>query len=87
MPKIESMETPMTRAEFEERLHLVREGVESGKMHLGPMIDDLAKIRFLPNGRIDMLSVNEKARLHANMMYRLPFLNLDRCAARGSAES
>jgi uncharacterized protein YecA (UPF0149 family) len=31
------------------------------------MTQGLQKVRKLPNGRIDFLSVNESARLHANM--------------------
>jgi hypothetical protein len=72
------MEVPTTRAEFEIRLNLVREQLLSGKLHPGPAIDDLAKVRFLPNGRIDMLSINESARLHANMTYNFSTMDLGR---------
>jgi hypothetical protein len=41
-----------------------------GKFHLaeGISLDGLARVRFTPNGRIDFLSVDESARLEANMM-------------------
>lgn len=72
-PKFKPMETPTTRAEFELRLNSLREKVMQGKMHVGPgaagLGDHLAKLRLLPNGRIDMLSVDELTRLQANMMF------------------
>lgn len=63
------MKQPMTRAEFERRFHLLKEQIQRGKMHfaIGTTLG-LEKIRLLPNGRIDFLSVNESARLQANMM-------------------
>ena len=63
------MKQPMTRAEFERRFHLLKEQIQRGKMHfaIGTTLG-LEKIRLLPNGRIDLLSVNESARLQANMM-------------------
>lgn len=66
---IETMQQPMTRAEFERRLHLLREQIRRGKM-LFPkgMKPGLEKLRYLPNGRIDFLSVDESARLQANMI-------------------
>lgn len=63
---MEEMQKPMTRAEFEHRFHLLREQIHQGKFHgISPGTE---KVRFLPNGRIDFLSVNESARLQANMM-------------------
>jgi len=69
MSKVESMDTPITREEFEYRFHLLREQINRGKFHVASGIDlgGLEKVRFLPNGRIDLLSVNEQARLSANM--------------------
>lgn len=67
--KIEPMQTPTTRAEFERRFHLLREQVRQGKFHIAQgMSLGIEMIRLLPNGRIDFLSVNESARLNANMM-------------------
>lgn len=66
---IKSMKQPMTRAEFEHRFHLLKEQIQRGKMHFAiGTTRGIEKIRFLPNGRIDFLSVNESARLQANMM-------------------
>lgn len=65
---MESMQTPMTRAEFEYRFNLLREQIHQQKLQL-PRGETLGldKVRYLPNGRIDFLSVNELARLQANM--------------------
>ncbi|WP_202424166.1 AVAST type 1 anti-phage system protein Avs1c [Duganella lactea] len=66
------MKTPETRAEFERRLHLLREQLRQGKMFFSENvvrgIDGLQRVRMLPNGRIDFLSVDESTRLQANMM-------------------
>ena len=67
---MESMQQPMTRAEFERRFHLLKERLKEGKMFFADlkMTLGIQKVQFLPNGRIDFLSVNESARLNANMM-------------------
>ena len=72
------MHTPNTRAEFEERMNYAREQLINGKMHFnkglrGP--DSLLNVRYLPNGRIDLLSIDELARMNANMTYQMR--NLD----------
>ena len=68
---INRMDTPDTRAEFERRFHLLREQIMSGKFRLArgmKMLETgLLELRYLPNGRLDLLSVNEFTRLHANM--------------------
>ncbi len=65
-----SMKTPQTRAEFEHGFHLLSRQIKDEKFHLAQglthALDGLARVRFLPNGRIDFLSVNESARLLAN---------------------
>jgi hypothetical protein len=68
------MNTPSTRAEFEERMNFAREQVKNGMMHFaeglrGP--DRLLNVRYLPNRRIDLLSIDEMARLNANMSYQM----------------
>jgi hypothetical protein len=68
------MHTPYTRAEFEERMNYAREHLITGKMHFakglrGP--DSLLNVRYLPNRRIDLLSIDEMARLHANTTYQM----------------
>jgi hypothetical protein len=47
--------------------------MKQGKFYVGPNIsmEGILKVRKLPNGRIDFLSVNEQARLNANMMYKM----------------
>lgn len=66
------MNTPRTRAEFERNFNLLHRQIEDGKFHvaqgLSRSLDGLARVRFLPNGRIDFLSVDEIARLQANTM-------------------
>lgn len=64
------METPSTRAEFEERMQIVREQLVQGKLIFnkglrGP--ESLLKVRMLPNRRIDLMSIDESARLQGNM--------------------
>jgi hypothetical protein len=66
---MESMKTPRTRAEFERNFFLLREQIRQQKVHMAEgMSLGLEKVRSLPNGRIDFLSVDEFARLQANMM-------------------
>lgn len=69
---MERMNTPRTRAEFERRFHLLFQSIKDGKYHVtqgaSHSLDGLARLRFLPNGRLDFLSVDEMARLQANMM-------------------
>lgn len=75
-----TMQTPSTRAEFEERMNYAREQVKNGKMHFskglrGP--DSLLNVRYLPNRRIDLLSIDEMARLNANMSYEMRDVDFD----------
>ena len=68
------MDTPSTRAEFEERMNYAREQMKNGKMHFatglrGP--ESLLNVRYLPNRRIDMLSIDEMARLTGNQVYQM----------------
>lgn len=71
---IETMETPATREEFERRLHLLAEQLRRGKMMFAAGTergqDGLMRVRYLPNGRIDLLSIDESTRLQANMMHQ-----------------
>jgi len=66
----------MTRAEFELRFHHLREALVSDKIRGIPtgMAESLLKLRLLPNGRLDFLSVDETARLQANMMLQFSSL-------------
>jgi len=67
---MEGMQTPKTRAEFEHRFHLLKEQMSQGKIHFGTGAilgaHGIEKVRLLPNGRIDFLSVNESARCLVN---------------------
>lgn len=78
MERIEMMDIPNTRAEFEYRFHLLREMMEKDKFRVnqGISIEGILKVRYLPNGRIDFLSVNEQARLTANMMVKMRSMKL-----------
>ena len=69
-PRLTTMQQPMTRGEFEERIYLTVEQIETGKLHPNGL-DGLLDVRHLPNGRIDMLSVNEMVRLNANISYQM----------------
>lgn len=76
IPNIQTMETPTTRAEFELRFHHLREALRSDKLRFPPsMGESLLRLRLLPNRRLDFLSVDEMARLQANMMLQMS--NLD----------
>jgi len=73
-------ETPSTRAEFEERMNYASEILKQGKMrfsqHVGGL-DSLLAVRHSPNGRIDLLSIDESARLHANTTFHMRNLAFD----------
>ena len=66
------MRTPNTRAEFERNFHLLHAKFEKGMVkiasHLRHTLEGLEKVRSLPNGRVDFLSVDEMARLQANSL-------------------
>jgi len=66
------MDTPRTRAEFERNFQLLAQQIKDGKFFvqegLSRSIAGITRVRFLPNGRTDFLSVDESARLQANMM-------------------
>ncbi len=70
---IDTYETPKTRSEFELRFHYLQNIMKQGKYHVGSNVsmEGIFNVRKLPNGRIDLLSVNEQARLQANMMYKM----------------
>ncbi|EDK28166.1 hypothetical protein VSWAT3_01970 [Vibrionales bacterium SWAT-3] len=69
----ETYDTPDTRSEFELRFHYLHNIIKRGKFYVNADIsmEGILKVRKLPNGRIDFLSVNEQARLNANMMYHM----------------
>ena len=59
-----------TREDFERNFNILKEQIISNKMRFCSDIDieGLLRVRFAPNGRIDFLTVDESARLTANMM-------------------
>lgn len=66
---IGSMKTPDTREEFEMNFHFVQEQMNRGKFNVMRGVETgLEQLRVLPNGRIDLLSIDESARLTANTM-------------------
>ena len=68
--KTQTYNTPATRAEFERKMHLLGETLKAGRFHVAPKVgtDGLARVRYLPNGRIDLLSIDESTRLTANTL-------------------
>jgi len=68
---IGSMKTPKTREEFEYGFHLLRRNIENDKLRFSSQAmvgaEGLKKLRYLPNKRIDFLSVDESTRLMANI--------------------
>lgn len=76
---VTDMETPRNRREFEYRFHLLEESMIKETLHFcnntHHIVDSLMRVRYLPNKRIDFLSVDEKARLQANMMYNRPIFD------------
>lgn len=63
---------PETREIFERNAYVVVELGINGKLHLARSITDhgLDKVRTLPNGRIDLHTINEGARVIMNMASR-----------------
>lgn len=71
---IDFFETPSSRLKFErnlnflaEALHQKRFFVRSGLTHT---IEGIRRVRYLPNRRVDLLTVDESTRLNANMIAR-----------------
>jgi len=60
--------TAKTRKEFERNFHLLAEHIRNRRMRFmrGVSTDGIERVRYLPNRRVDFLSVNESARLAAN---------------------
>lgn len=76
---MEQMDRPLTRTEFERRLYIMRESCMQGKFKIAKgcnrLLDSLVRIRTLPNKRIDLLTIDEAARLNANMMVNNSFID------------
>jgi hypothetical protein len=71
MPISTNMETPDSREDFERNLYLLEEKIKNKKFAIATgarlAAEGLQRVRHLPNGRVDMLSIDESARLAANM--------------------
>jgi hypothetical protein len=68
---ITRMNTPDTREEFERRMNIMHYSVMNGKLLFCEgltTIEGISDLHAMPNGRVDLLTVNEAARLQANMM-------------------
>lgn len=70
--EITRMNTPDTREEFERRMNIMHYSVMNGKLlfceGLTDTIEGISDLHAMPNGRVDLLTVNEAARLQANTM-------------------
>lgn len=69
-------EAPVTRADFEERIGFLFDLCNTDRMQFGPgvggeAIESLRRVRKLPNGRIDLLSIDELARVQANTAHQM----------------
>ena len=63
----EMQRRPFSRATFERNLFVLRESINQNRVNFvsGVSTDGLPRVRNLPNGRIDFLSVDESTRLQA----------------------
>ena len=70
IPRIQPMEIPVTRAEFELRFHHLLENLKSDKVRYpSNVVESLLRLKLLPNGRLDFLSVDELAQVQVNSMH------------------
>ncbi len=77
--KIENMKSvPKNREEFERNFNILEESSRQGTFHianhLSRSIQGITNVRLLPNGRIDFNTVDENARLMANMTANMEHL-------------
>ena len=73
-PRMQLMNTPSTRSEFEHRFHRFRELARQGRYAQTQGVgESILDVRLLPNGRLDFLSVDESSRVLVNTM--LQFAN------------
>lgn len=78
IPKVQAMDTPKTRAEFEVRFHYLMENIKKQKIQYpSNVVESLFRLRLLPNGRLDFLSVDERARLQVNTMHAVMAMRED----------
>lgn len=64
-----------SRIEFEQKLNMLAEKIINGRIsfaqHTKKAMNGLTKVRKLPNGRIDLNTVDESVRSTANMIGQL----------------
>lgn len=71
-PRMQLMNRPETRSEFEHRFHNLRELMRQGKLvQMQGVGENILNVRNLPNGRLDFLSVDELARVQANTLLQI----------------
>jgi len=80
--KFESMKSvPMNREEFERNFNILKESMIQGTFQLpnqlSRSIQGITNVRLLPNGRIDFTTVDENARLMANMTANMEHFKID----------
>ncbi|UZE21218.1 hypothetical protein LOY67_14270 [Pseudomonas sp. B21-056] len=60
-----TFDTPEIRADFEERMGVLVEMGRTGRMRFIEGVggrESISRVRYLPNGRVDFLSIDESAR-------------------------
>ena len=75
------MPPPVSRAEYEHNMFLLLDELDTHQddealisNRLWAMGDSLEQARYLPNGRIDLLTIDEKIRIVANMLDWMKYL-------------
>lgn len=68
---------PNSRKEFEHNMHLLKERAEKGQIHLTNSsmrsIKGIMNVRYAPNQRVNLHTINEMARLMANMVTQMNY--------------
>lgn len=75
------MPPPTTRAEFEHNVYLLVDDIERHiddtdylRNRIWAMGDSLEHLRYLPNRRIELATIDERIRIHSNMMDWMKYL-------------
>lgn len=75
------MPPPKTRAEFEHNVFLLVDDIERHihddtylRNRMWSLGESLISLRYLPNRRIELSTIDERVRIHANMMDWLKYL-------------
>lgn len=76
------MPPPTTRAEFEYNVYLLVDDIERHiddpdylRNRIWTMGDSLEHLRYLPNRRIELATIDERIRIHSNMMDWMKYLH------------